>query len=213
MADPHVLIIGAGIVGLLIAHGLQKAGIRYTIFEAEAQGQLRTKEWTIGIHWSLPMLTALLPPDIAARMDADGSVDPSLDWTTPPANGPCIYDGVNGKLLKDITPESRNVRVSRQRLRRLFGEGLAIHWSHTLETISCNEHEGTVTASFNNGVSYTGSLLVGADGPRSSVRNFLFAHDTQLAQVRNLDGIVGHSMVVSYGKFDRRKGGSTLKCW
>lgn len=47
---PHVLIIGAGVTGLVIAHGLQAAGINFTIFEAEEEGRWRSKEWTMGIH-------------------------------------------------------------------------------------------------------------------------------------------------------------------
>lgn len=43
-SEPHVLIIGAGITGLLIAHGLQNAGIKYTIFETEESGRWRSKE-------------------------------------------------------------------------------------------------------------------------------------------------------------------------
>lgn len=49
MGEPHVLIIGAGVTGLAIAHGLQQAGIKYSIFEREEPGQLRSKEWTMGL--------------------------------------------------------------------------------------------------------------------------------------------------------------------
>ena len=39
MANIEVLIVGAGITGLLIAQGLKKAGIKYVIFEAEEEGR------------------------------------------------------------------------------------------------------------------------------------------------------------------------------
>lgn len=198
MSEPHVLIIGAGVTGLLIAHGLQQAGMKYTLFETEEQTRWRAKEWTMGIHWGLPLLESLLPPDLAARIETDGSVDPSLDWRTPPNNGALIYDGVDGKLLKDLTPEGRNVRVSRRRLRKLCQEGVTIHWSHTLESLERSESEHTVTAHFTNGQEYTGTILVGADGPRSPVRHFLFSHDPAVAQVGELEDHVGFSMAISY---------------
>ena len=85
--EPHVLIVGAGITGLLIAHGLQKAGIQYTIFETEDAGRWRPKEWTMGIHWGLPLLEGLLQPQLADRIVKDGSVDGSLNYEHPPNNG------------------------------------------------------------------------------------------------------------------------------
>jgi len=48
-------------------------------------------------------------------------------------------------------------------------------YGHTLESIDyseCGSEE--VTARFANGVSTTGTLLVGADGPRSAVRSSIF---------------------------------------
>ena len=197
-SNSHVLIIGGGVTGLLIAHGLQKADIQYTLFESEDEGRWRSKEWTMGIHWGLPLLESLLPPELAARIGTDGSVDASLDWTQKPNNGAYICDGVNGELLKDLTPEGRNVRVSRRRLRKLCQEGVEIQWGHALQDVKCNDNNHTVTATFTNGKGYTGTLLIGADGPRSTVRQFLFAHDPATGQARNLEDIVGHSMAVSY---------------
>lgn len=46
--ETHVLIIGAGMTGLAIAHGLKQAGIKYTIFDSEDGIRVRAKEWTMG---------------------------------------------------------------------------------------------------------------------------------------------------------------------
>lgn len=49
MDHAQVLIIGAGVTGLVIAHGLQQAGISYLIFESEESEERRPKEWTMGL--------------------------------------------------------------------------------------------------------------------------------------------------------------------
>ena len=198
MSEPHVLIIGAGISGLLVAHGLQKAGIQYTIFETEEYGRFRSREWTMGIHWGLPLLESLLPSHLASRIATDGSVDSSLNYGEPPGNGACIYDGISGNFLKDLTLPGRMVRVSRRKLRALCNEGLNVRYGHTLQGVSCNDADNTVTATFANGENYTGNLVVGCDGPRSAVRSFLFSDEPAVAQAKAIDDITTMSMTVSY---------------
>ena len=121
-----MLIIGAGLTGLLVAHGLNKAGISYDLFETEDAGSTRPREWTMGVHWGVPLMEDLIPAELTARLIAEACVDPTLDYVTPPTNGSRIYDGVTGQLLKEMTVPERLLRVSRRKLRRLLSEGLAI---------------------------------------------------------------------------------------
>ena len=195
--ETNVLIIGAGMTGLSIAHGLEQAGIKYTIFDTEDGVRFRPKEWTMGIHWGLPLLESLLPPHLAKRIPTDGSVDGFLDYSQPPNNGAYIFDGVTGDILKDLTVNDRIVRVSRRKIRALCREDMEVKWSHTLESIRCNDDDNTVTARFTNGESYTGTLLVGCDGPRSTVRSHLFDEPAK-AQAKTMEGCVNISMAISY---------------
>jgi 2-polyprenyl-6-methoxyphenol hydroxylase-like FAD-dependent oxidoreductase len=195
--EPNVLIIGAGMTGLCIAHGLEQAGTKHTIFDSEDGVRFRPKEWTMGIHWGLPLLESLLPPHLAKRIPTDGSVDGFLDYSEPPNNGAYIFDGVTGEVLKDLTVDGRIVRVSRRRIRALCREDVEVKWSHTLESARCNDDDNTVTATFTNGQSYTGTLLVGCDGPRSVVRSHLFDEPSK-AQAKTMEGCVNISMVISY---------------
>ncbi|QIW98657.1 hypothetical protein AMS68_004175 [Peltaster fructicola] len=173
MPQQHVLIIGGGISGLAIAHGLNKAGITNTIFEAEERTAYRPREWTLALHWSLPMLRCLLPDDLAARIQSSTAVDPSLDYSQYPNNTVKIVDGVSGDRLKEIPVEGDYLRVSRRKLRALCAEQLDIKYGHILQDIVYNDN-GTIDAVFQNGSTHTGTIIVGADGARSTVRQHLF---------------------------------------
>ncbi len=150
------------------------------------------------IHWGLPLLEGLLPAQIAVRIATDGAVDPSLKYDEPPNNGAYIFDGVSGDILKDLNVSGRIVRVSRQKLRALCSEGINVHWGHALLSVECDDHSNSVTAAFSDGQSYTGTVLVGCDGPRSAVRNHLFMPDRSAATARPMEGIVTTSMCVTY---------------
>ena len=127
-SQQHILIIGAGICGLAIAQGLKNAGIPFTIFEGEGEDTFRPREWTMALHWSVPMLEKLLPEHLAARLKTDAVVDPSLDYTQYPNNIIPIFDGVDGEVIREIP--SDGLRVSRRKLRALCGEGIDVHVSY-----------------------------------------------------------------------------------
>lgn len=148
------------------------------------------------IHWSLSLLEKLLPPDLAVRIPTEAAVDRSVDYSVPPNNGGYIFDGVSGKLPKDLAVDGRIVRVSRRKLRSLCSERIDVSYGHTLQTISTDESHGIVTATFTNGVSRSANILVGCDGPRSTVRNYLFADDDDPRQADALpmDGVVATGM-------------------
>jgi 2-polyprenyl-6-methoxyphenol hydroxylase-like FAD-dependent oxidoreductase len=63
-----VLIIGAGISGLLLAQALRRAGIPYRVFERETSLTARGPGWGLTLHWGLPALRSILPPDLVARL-------------------------------------------------------------------------------------------------------------------------------------------------
>ena len=171
----HILIIGAGISGLCLAQGLKQAGIPHTVFEAEESHTYRPREWTMIIHWSLPLLQKLLPEHLSHRIKQDASVDPSLDYDAYPNNVVRIYDGRTGQVLKELPNESRSVRVSRRKLRRLCSEGIDVQYGHVVQSVEdSGDHE--IIVNFTNGSQAKGSILIGADGVHSTVRDCLFGH-------------------------------------
>jgi hypothetical protein len=76
----------------------------------------------MGIHWSLPQLEALLPPDLGARLKETQN-DPFLD--AQEQDEMRIYNGLDGTILKAL-PIPRTIRVSRRKLRSFCSQGIDV---------------------------------------------------------------------------------------
>jgi 2-polyprenyl-6-methoxyphenol hydroxylase-like FAD-dependent oxidoreductase len=46
----HVIIVGAGLGGLVLAQALRKKGVSYEIFERDEGAHDRFQGWTIALH-------------------------------------------------------------------------------------------------------------------------------------------------------------------
>lgn len=75
-STPHVLIVGAGSTGLLVAQGLKKIGVAFSIFEARPNTN-HVRDWSMGFHWGRDLLAGILPSDILNRID-EADADASL---------------------------------------------------------------------------------------------------------------------------------------
>ncbi|EED21094.1 monooxygenase, putative [Talaromyces stipitatus ATCC 10500] len=166
--DVHVIIIGAGITGLILAQALKKEGIRYSIFEREAALNYRSNEWTMAIHWSLDRLQRLLPEDRYENM-TQVSCNPAIPIEAG-GNYPIIH-GESGDLLTGV-PYAKGLRVPRSKMRALCAVGIDVQYGKNLVDVAFNESGKGVVAFFADGSIVSGSILVGTDGPRSKVREF-----------------------------------------
>ena len=63
--------------------------------------------------------------------------------------------------------------LRRRKLQALLSEGLDIYWGKTLVATAYLGNGKGVKASFDDGTEVTGSMLIGADSPGSSVRSIL----------------------------------------
>ncbi|MCJ1342654.1 hypothetical protein MMC31_000841 [Peltigera leucophlebia] len=169
MQDQKVIIIGAGVTGLLLAQGLSKKNIKCTIYEADLRLNSKDGDWGMGIHWSVPMLQKVLPDELFARIQ-EAQVDPFRP--APESDFLPIINGDTGEELKRVSLSTFH-RFSRSRMRKLCAEGLAVEFNKRLVDIQSLPESDQVIAKFSDGTSATGVTLIGADGPRSFVRQFL----------------------------------------
>ncbi|KAK5659927.1 hypothetical protein OQA88_13391 [Cercophora sp. LCS_1] len=159
--SPTVAIIGAGLTGLLTAHGLKKAGFNVVLFDRDASLDARTRDWPLSAHWALPTLKALLSDSALANFSqASGEV-----------------------MFRSAMPGLR--RVTRQRLRRVMAAGFtaagAIHWNKQLEKIDFSDR--SVRLVFADGTTAEAGYVLGTDGASSKVRALLFGDD-EVAQAK-----------------------------
>jgi len=104
-----------------------------------------------------------------------------------------------GELLKRI-PTPNMKRYSRRKLRGLCAEGIDILWGKSICNITYNESGNGVTAYSADGLTYSGSILVGADGPKSKIRELLLGIETA---TNKSVGVVYNMAIVKYGDAEK----------
>ena len=121
-----VLIIGAGISGLLLAQHLQRQNIPCRVFERDCDLTTRGVGWGLTLHWSLPAVRELLAPKLYARLP-DASVDRRGVEAGLTSRFP-FYDLSTGerKAATPDVPHAQRLRVTRERLRMLLAKGIHI---------------------------------------------------------------------------------------
>ncbi|KAH7109417.1 hypothetical protein B0J11DRAFT_236164 [Dendryphion nanum] len=165
-----VLIVGSGTTGLALAQGLRKAGIQCTVFE-KSPSHARERDWNMGLHWGAPILQTLIPDHHWSQVQSL-QVDPHVP--TKPEDTLSFVQGATGETMVSFT-FGPFYRLRRSKLRALLADGLDIQYNKRLSHMTYAAHgkPKSVTAHFSDGSSATGSLLVGADGARSTTRQLL----------------------------------------
>ncbi|PTB69006.1 FAD/NAD(P)-binding domain-containing protein [Trichoderma citrinoviride] len=177
--EKPVLIIGAGVVGLTLAHGLKKANIPFEIYERDQDIDARGQGYAITLHWVLRFLRDMLDEETLAAIDGV-QVDPEVGRND---NGNFMFINLKTLETKFRIPPNLRRRVNREKLRKVLLRGVADHvrWGKKLADIRVSgddddddDHDnGGVTATFADGSSATGRMLVGAEGSNSQTRRFL----------------------------------------
>ncbi|KAK0755976.1 hypothetical protein N5P37_011529 [Trichoderma harzianum] len=163
---PHVIIIGSGASGCLIAQGLKKRGISFSIHDVVDPAK-RPRNWSMSIYWAFPYFEKLLPKHLYERLQ-EALVRPHYHAT---ANEKLVISNIQtGDIVKEFTYPYA-IRTNRMGIRKLAVEGIDVVYDHELSGIEYTETG--VIAHFADGTSEAGTTLVGADGGGSFVRRQL----------------------------------------
>lgn len=121
-----LIIIGAGISGLLLAQHLTQAKIPFRIFERRENLETINEGWGLTLNWSLPTLRHLLPATLWDRLP-EAYVDRAAVERGEASLFP-FFDLSTGELKAKTppAPESRRVRVNREKFRNLLATGIHI---------------------------------------------------------------------------------------
>ncbi|GAB2509739.1 FAD-dependent oxidoreductase [Nocardia heshunensis] len=174
----RVLIIGAGLGGLTLAHGLRAAGVDTQVFERRPTPADQPSSY--GIHLDADGLRALhacLPAENWARL-TDSSVPARalVRFHDQRLRALAVRDNETPENTTD--PITRRRAISRDALRDALLDGFnavthsdadIVQWD---KEFSHYEHtpDGRVAAHFTDGSHTVGDLLIGADGSNSRVR-------------------------------------------
>lgn len=173
-----VLIIGAGVSGLTLAQACRKAEIPYRIFERDESATHRNGGWGLTIHWALDAFKSLLPDDLVARLSETyvnrGAIEAA-------EKGSFTFFDLSTAEPKFQVPAAERIRISREKLRNLLLENLDVKWSKKFTNVE--SVDGGVKATFSDGTSETGSMIIGCDGANSAVRRILHPEDHQNDQL------------------------------
>jgi L-ascorbate metabolism protein UlaG (beta-lactamase superfamily) len=173
----HVLIIGGGLGGLCLAQGLKKSGFSVAVYERESSAQFRNQGYRISIKqegsqalrdclperlFQLCVATALKTATRLVLLDQE------------------LHLQFARSLPHSPIPDGSGFGVNRLMLREILLADLedVVHFGKTCERFD-QVDGGQVRASFADGTTATGDLLVGADGTHSVIRA-LIAPDARI---------------------------------
>jgi 2-polyprenyl-6-methoxyphenol hydroxylase-like FAD-dependent oxidoreductase len=160
-----VIIVGAGLGGLSLAHGLRRAGIPCQVYERDESAGARKQGYRLHISGDGDSaLRAVLRPELHELVRA------TAGWALPHAN---IYDD-QLRLLTRLADEGTHLNVNRFTLRQILLHGQEVRYGKRFTHYE-TDADG-VTAHFADGTSAHGRLLVGADGINSPVRRQYLPH-------------------------------------
>ncbi|WP_344444862.1 NAD(P)/FAD-dependent oxidoreductase [Kitasatospora nipponensis] len=182
-----MIIVGAGLGGLALAHGLRGQGVDVAVYERDAHPDARPQGYRIqldepgltGLRRCLPaplfrlcLATAGAPPARVSVRNRRLEVlaDRAAGGGSPETAGGSGAAGGSGGPGGAAGPYAFN----RPTLRQIMLSGLTGHVHYGARLVDYrHEADGRVTARFADGRSATGDLLVGADGVHSAVRRLL----------------------------------------
>jgi 2-polyprenyl-6-methoxyphenol hydroxylase-like FAD-dependent oxidoreductase len=168
MAEKIAVVIGGGIAGPAVALFLKRAGYRPLVFEAHAAasdigGGLQIAPNGMGVLTELGLAETIQQAGVeSAEFCFENQFGKTLR---------CIPNGPASRYAFPATQIRRSL-VHQSLLDALAQQNVPIQYSKRLARITANRDQ--VTATFADGSSMSGSILIGADGLHSNTRSLLF---------------------------------------
>lgn len=130
----------------------------------------------MGLHWGAPALRTMIGDEAWSRIQTI-QVDPTTP--TKPVDGLKFLNATTGEVINEAKIEYF-YRLKRSALRKFLADSVDIRYGKKLVDVELSKDGKLATAKFEDGSSATGSLIVGADGPKSVVRNVLLGQTAAL---------------------------------
>ncbi|GAC1347368.1 MAG: FAD-dependent monooxygenase [Ktedonobacteraceae bacterium] len=179
----HVLIIGGGVGGLCLAQGLKQSGISVAVYERDRSVHFRRQGYRIHINPDgSHALHDCLPENLFNLFVATSGVPATGRF----ANFDSQLRELDSRPLHQVvadSPFTLSTEVNRLTLREILLAGLddIVHFDKTLAHFE-QVGKGFVRASFADGTSAEGDVLIGADGTHSVTRQLLLP-DAKVSKV------------------------------
>jgi tetracycline resistance monooxygenase len=165
LQNKKVAIIGAGPVGLTMARLLQQKGVDVTVYERDKDAQTRIWGGTLDLHKRSGQVV----------MQHAGLLERYYATALPMG---ITFADKKGNVLseKKITPENKydNPEINRNNFRKLLLDSLkndTVTWDRKFTALDV--HEGEWLLHFENGITATADVVIGANGGLSAVRKYV----------------------------------------
>ncbi|RDI27560.1 FAD-dependent oxidoreductase [Lentzea flaviverrucosa] len=161
----RIAVVGGGIGGLCLAHGLRRAGVDVAVYERDLSRTDRLQGYRVHINpHGAAALRECLPAASWERFERSAGTD---------GNGFGFLTEQLQPLLVLDPDEERHYSASRITLRQVLLDGLDVRFGKRFERY---EQGDDIKLHFEDGTAESCDVLVGADGIRSRVRAQYLPH-------------------------------------
>jgi 2-polyprenyl-6-methoxyphenol hydroxylase-like FAD-dependent oxidoreductase len=169
-----VLIAGAGLGGLCLAHGLLRQGIDVTVYERDAALDSRGQGYRLHLDAG-PALHACLQPDLYELCVATAG-QPSTSITVVTKRLRLLKQYSVDRPADPFDPATLSTSVNRHTFREILAARLGGVVRYGKACTGFEQDGAGVLVSFADGTRAEGDVLVGADGAGSPVRRQYLPH-------------------------------------
>jgi 2-polyprenyl-6-methoxyphenol hydroxylase-like FAD-dependent oxidoreductase len=146
--------------------------VPFVILERDESPTTRGQGWAITIHWALPYIQEILPPEVISRIQGR-QVDPEVAAND---TGNFLFLNLEDCSIKFKIPPNKRLRVKREEVRLALLEGIedCVLWrKRAVEVYTPTTETPAVQVKCQDGSMYQGRIAIGVEGNNSMVRRIL----------------------------------------